>query len=411
MGRLTFTHRKKTDTVNGDNNDRNDLAVKRPVGRPSKKSLLKNQMQKIRLARKASSRSEVNLFKGSSLSGRPIVRKLSPIELFQAKTFPLSLRPLAIDANSFQSYALSRNDVTEAEKQTEREELITLTECILEFSDNSWSIPDNGSNCRECTFTDSYRVQKKDYSPDLLRFKILDADDLGMTRNILKVYPKATIYICNPCAKLIAENQIYKELNQKFPGQIHLYAAYEFEQMRHLADIQFSGPEGEWKSIPTCTTVWYDTCGAFKDTDKETIELYFHLGMFSKTRPSVFSATFCNRDAQTSLTPEIRKAHKSGYMRTEVDDFIQMCARDSGYLAIRPSRLMFPRLKSSRVYSWSYIIVSAEWWAENLERSKTLEQHVNWALEKFRDISNDKELPAFRDDLFYEPKKIQLPKV
>ena len=403
MGRLTFTHRKKTTVaVNNDGDDLNDrVVVKRPVGRPSKKSLLKNQMQKIRSAKKAS----VQL-------GRPVIRKLSPIELLQSKAFPLSLSPLAVDAKSFESYAVSRNDVTEAEKQTEREELITLTECILEFSDNTWSIPDNGSNCRDCTFTDSYRVQKKDHSPDLLRFKILDADDLGMTRNILKVYPKATIFICNPCAKLIAEKQIYKELNQKYPGQIHLYAAYEFEQMRHLADIQFSAPlNSEWKTIPTCTTVWYDTCGAFKDTDKQTIELYFHLGMFSKTRPSVFSATFCNRDAQTSLTSEIRKAHKSGYMRTEVDDFIQMCARDSGYLAIRPSRLMFPRLKSSSVYSWTYIIVSAGWWAENLDRSKALEQHVNWALEKFRDISNDKELPAFRDDLFYEPKKIQLPKV
>jgi hypothetical protein len=235
----------------------------------------------------------------------------------------------------------------------------------------------------------------------------LDGNDLGMTSYLLKAFPDATIYVCNPCAKYIAEGPEFKVLNKKFPGQIHLFTAYEYEQVFHIADIHSSG----WKALPNYTMIWYDTCGAVKDTDLKTMELYFTLNMFPKDRPSVFSATFGYRDntIYQSLSQELRDQHHvSG--RFAVDDFIQMCARSAGYIALRPSRLMLPRLKSTPIYTWTYVIVPMEWWAENQKRAQALEQSVNWCLADYRDISGKTEYFTFKNKFYYDGKKINLPK-
>jgi hypothetical protein len=336
--------------------------------------------------------------------------EMDKIVNFQHSQFPLSRKSYAADRISFESYADSRCETTDLEKEEEREELITLSEVILEFSDDTWDKTPSEPNdyTKECFFTNSHHLWDREYSKDLQRFKILDANDLGMTTYLLRTFPKATIYICNPCASLIAQGQEYKNLNRRFPGQIHLFSAYEYEQMFHLADIHHSG----WKSVPECTLIWYDTCGAVKDTDLQTMELYFNLNMFPKNRPSVFSATFGHRDGSIydSISSEIKKKYKIAAGRFAVDDFIQMCARSAGYMAIRPSRLMLPRVKSTPVYTWTYIIVPLTWYAENFKRAQALEQSVNWCLADYRDISGKEEYFTFKKDFFYDGKNIELPK-
>jgi hypothetical protein len=361
--------------------------------------------------------------------------EMEKIVNFQHSQFPLSRKPTQLDEKSFDRYAKSRCETTDLEKQKEREELITLCEVMLEFSDDTWDKKPAEPNdtTKDCFFTNAYHLWNRKYSKDLQRFKILDANDLGMTTHLLRAFPEATIYVCNPCASLIAKGTAYKNLNRKYPGQIHLFTAYEHEQIFHLADIHHSG----WKNIPDYNMIWYDTCGAAKDTDLKTIELYFHLNMFPKDRPSVFSATFCGRDGgiYTNIAPEIRATFKDKHEtpgKFVVDDFIQMCARSAGYIALRPSRLMLPRLKKGLIYSWTYIIVPMKWYAENFERAMALEHSVNWCLADYRDISGNKNLTneektgkktgkkkneeknreyyTFKEDFYYDGQKINLPK-
>ena len=103
--------------------------------------------------------------------------------------------------------------------------------------------------------------------------------------------------------------------------------------------------------------------------------------LFRKNGPSIFAVTFAHRDNKNELVNV--KTQINATKRRMVDQWVVGCARGFGYTAIKPTRLMFPRIKKG-VYTWVYCIIP-ETWEHTLQDLRNLEQSTTHWLADFRD--------------------------